>query len=89
MFWARQEVDLKPLPKGLKYECFGLDKTYPVIVSDKLSPEEKDVLLNLLKKRKKVIGYFINDLKGFSPMFYTHHIPMKDQCKPVVDHTGG
>jgi hypothetical protein len=31
------EVDLKPLPKGLKYEFLGLDKTYPVIVSDELS----------------------------------------------------
>jgi hypothetical protein len=28
------EVDLKPLPKGLKYEFLGPDKTYPVIVSD-------------------------------------------------------
>jgi hypothetical protein len=49
------EVDLKPLPKGLKYEFLGPDKTYPVIVSDKLSPEENDMLLNLLKKHKKVI----------------------------------
>jgi hypothetical protein len=32
------EVDLKPLPKGLKYEFLGPDKTYPVIVSDELSP---------------------------------------------------
>jgi hypothetical protein len=24
------EVDLKPLPKGLKYEFLGPDKTYPV-----------------------------------------------------------
>jgi hypothetical protein len=35
------EVDIKPLPKGLKYEFLGPDKTYPVIVSDELSPEEK------------------------------------------------
>jgi hypothetical protein len=28
------EVDLKPLPKGLKYEFLSPDKTYPVIVSD-------------------------------------------------------
>jgi hypothetical protein len=28
------EVDLKPLPKGLKYEFLGPDKTYRVIVSD-------------------------------------------------------
>jgi hypothetical protein len=80
------EVDLKPFPKGLKYEFLGLDKTYPVIVSDELSPEENEKLLILLKKHRKVIGYSINDLKGLSPAFYTHRIPMEDQCKPVVDH---
>jgi hypothetical protein len=80
------EVDLKPLPKGLKYEFLGPDKTYPVIVSDELSPEENEKLLILLKKHRKVIGYSINDLKGLSPAFCTHRIPMEDQHKPVVDH---
>jgi hypothetical protein len=80
------EVDLKPLPKGLKYEFLGLDKTYPVIVSDELSPEENEKLLILLKKHRKVIGYSINHLKGISPAFCTHRIPMEDQCKPVVDN---
>jgi hypothetical protein len=70
----------------MKYEFLGPDKTYPVIVSDELSPEENDMLLNLLKKHKKVIGYSINDLKGLSPAFCTHRIPMEDQCKPVADH---
>jgi hypothetical protein len=51
------KVDLKPLPKGLKYEILGPDKTYPVIVSDELSPEENEKLLILLKKHMKVIGY--------------------------------
>jgi hypothetical protein len=55
-------------------------------VSDKLSPEENEKLLNLLKKHRNVIGYSINDLKGLSPAFCTHRIPMEDQCKPVVDH---
>jgi hypothetical protein len=50
------EMDLKPLPKGLKYEFLGPDKTYPVIVSDELSPEENEKLLNLLKKHRKVSG---------------------------------
>jgi hypothetical protein len=80
------EVDLKPLPKGLKYEFLGPDKTYLVIVSDELSPEENEKLLILLKKHRKVIGYSINDLKGISPAFCTHRIPMEDQCMPVVDH---
>jgi hypothetical protein len=31
------KVDLKPFPKGLKYEFMGPDKTYSVIVSDELS----------------------------------------------------
>jgi hypothetical protein len=80
------EVDLKPLPKGLKYEILGPDKTYPVIVSDELRPEENEKLLNLLKKQTKVIGYSIDDLKGLSPTFCTHRIPVEDQCKPIVDH---
>jgi hypothetical protein len=80
------EVDLKPLPKVLKYEFLGPDKTYPVIVSNELSPEENERLLVLLKKHRKVIRYSINDLKGISPAFCTHRIPMEDQCKPVVDH---
>jgi hypothetical protein len=80
------EVDLKPLPKGLKYEFLGPDKTYPVIMNDELSPEQNEKLLNLLKKHRKVIGYSINDLKGRSLAFCTHHIPMEDQCKLVVDH---
>jgi hypothetical protein len=80
------EVDLKPLPKGLKYEFLGPDKTYPVIMSDELSFEENEKLLNLLKKHRKMIGYSINDLKGLSPAFCTHRIPMEDQCKPVVEH---
>jgi hypothetical protein len=35
----------------------GPDKTYLVIVSDELSLEENEELLNLLKKHRKVIGY--------------------------------
>jgi hypothetical protein len=64
----------------------GPHKTYPMIVSDELSPVENDMLLNLLKKHKKVIGYSINDVKGLSPAFCTHRIPMEYQSKLVVDH---
>jgi hypothetical protein len=53
------EVDLKPLPKGLKYDFLGPDKTYPVLVSDELSLEENKKLLILLKKHRKAIGYSI------------------------------
>ena len=80
------DVEMKPLPKGLKYEFLGDGKTFPVIISDELSPEETEKLLNLLKKHKKVIGYSINDLKGISPAFCTHRIQLEEQYKPVVEH---
>jgi hypothetical protein len=44
-----------------------------------------DKLLNLLRKHKKVIGYSISDLKGISPAFCTHRIPLEEQCKPIVE----
>jgi hypothetical protein len=79
------DIELKALPKGLKYDFLGANKTYSVIVSDEFSPEEMDKLLNLLRKHKKVIGYSISDLKGISPAFCTHQIPHEEQCKPVVE----
>jgi hypothetical protein len=39
-----------------------------------------------IEKHRKVIGYLINDLKGLSPAFCTHRIPIEEQCKPVVKH---
>jgi hypothetical protein len=78
-------IELKPIPKRLKYEFLGADKMYRVIMSDELSLEEMDILLNLLRKQKKVIDYSISDLKGISPAFCTHHIPLEEQCKPVVE----
>jgi hypothetical protein len=71
----------------IEVRIFGPDKSYTVIVNDELSPEENEnKLLNLLKRHNKVIGYSINDLKGLSPAFCTHRIPMEDQCNPMVDH---
>jgi hypothetical protein len=38
-----------------------------------------------LRKHKKVIGYSISDLKGISPAFCTHRIPLEEQCKLIVE----
>jgi hypothetical protein len=32
-----------------------------------------------------VIRYLICDLKGITPAFCTHRIPLEEQCKPVVE----
>ena len=34
------KVDLKPLPKGLRYAFLGPNDTYPVIINDELSDEQ-------------------------------------------------
>jgi hypothetical protein len=61
----------------------GADKTYPVIVSDELSSEEMDKLLNLLRKHKKVIGYSISDLKGLVQPFAPTAYHLKNKAGPL------
>ena len=44
---------MKPLPKGLKYEFLGDGKTFLVIVSDELSPEETEKFAEFIKEAQK------------------------------------
>ncbi|KAK1677898.1 hypothetical protein QYE76_038746 [Lolium multiflorum] len=78
--------DLKPLPDNLKYAYINDKKTYPVIISAKLSDFEEERLLEILKKHRGAIGYTLDDLKGISPSICQHAINMKDDAKPVVEH---
>jgi hypothetical protein len=32
------------------------------------------------------MGYSTSDLKGISPAFCTHRIPLEEQCKPIIEH---
>ncbi|KAK1607698.1 hypothetical protein QYE76_031371 [Lolium multiflorum] len=78
--------DLKPLPDNLKYAYIDDKKTYPVIISAKLSYFEEERLLEILKKHRGAIGYTLDDLKGISPSICQHAINMEDDAKPVVEH---
>ncbi|KAK1683833.1 hypothetical protein QYE76_044681 [Lolium multiflorum] len=78
--------DLKPLPDNLKYAYIDDKKTYPVIISAKLSDFEEERLLEILKKHRRAIGYTLDDLKGISPSICQHAINMEDDAKPVVEH---
>ncbi|KAK1626160.1 hypothetical protein QYE76_000475 [Lolium multiflorum] len=77
--------DLKPLPDNLKYAYIDEKKTYPVIISAKLSDIEEERLLEILKKHR-AIGYTLDDLKGISPAICQHAINIEDGAKPVVEH---
>ncbi|KAK1697184.1 hypothetical protein QYE76_013881 [Lolium multiflorum] len=78
--------DLKPLPDNRKYAYIDDKKTYPVIISAKLSDIEEERLLEILKKHRGGIGYTLDDLKGISPAICQHAINIEDGAKPVVEH---
>ncbi|KAL1223552.1 hypothetical protein V5N11_034303 [Cardamine amara subsp. amara] len=79
-------VELKPLPEGLRYAFLGKNDTYPVIVNDKLKPEELSLLLNELRKFRKAIGYSLDDIKGISPSLCTHRIHLENETHTSVEH---
>ncbi|KAK1647281.1 hypothetical protein QYE76_065086 [Lolium multiflorum] len=69
-----------------KYAYIDDKKTYPVIISAKLSDIEEERLLEILKKHRGAIGYTLDDLKGISPAICQHAINIEDGAKPVVEH---
>jgi hypothetical protein len=78
--------DLKPLPDDLKYANIDDKKTYPIIISSKLSEKEEERLLVILRKHRGAMGYTLDDLKGISPTICQHAINMEPDAKLVVEH---
>nr|XP_034903990.1 uncharacterized protein LOC118041005 [Populus alba] len=73
----------KPLPSDLKYAFLGEDESYPIVISSKLSIEQEQELLRVVRKHKKAIGWTITDLKGISPLLCTHRIYLEEEAKSV------
>ncbi|XP_040956096.1 uncharacterized protein [Gossypium hirsutum] len=76
------ELELKPLPKHLKYAFLGKGNTLLVIISNRLSTHEEESLVHILKSHKEAIGWTIADLKGISPLTCTHRIYLEEDTKP-------
>ena len=79
-------LELKPLPPNLRYEFLGPNSTYPVIVNAKLSADEIEKLLCVIRSHRNAIGYSIDDLKGIAPSMCMHRIYMEDDHKPTIEH---
>ena len=79
------KVDLKPLPKGLRYVFLGLNSTYPVIVNDGLTADQVNLLITELKKYRKAIGYSLDDIKGISPTLCTHRIHLENESYSSIE----
>ncbi|GKA27603.1 putative nucleotidyltransferase, ribonuclease H [Tanacetum coccineum] len=79
-----KKPELKNLPQHLEYAYLHGDKSFPIIISSKLSEKEKMSLLQVLEKHKGAIAWKISDIKGISPSYCTHKILMEDDYKPVI-----
>jgi len=75
-------IELKPLPPGLTYAFLNNNLEFPIIMSDKLTQEQTLRLMTVLEKHHSVFGYSLQDLKGISPMIWTHRIPTDPSVSP-------
>ncbi|KAI5351478.1 hypothetical protein L3X38_004369 [Prunus dulcis] len=79
------ELELKQLPKHLKYAYLGENETLPVIVASHLGPNNEKKLLRVLKEHKTAIGWSMADIKGISPTLCMHKILLEDNAMPKRD----
>jgi len=75
-------LELKPLPENLKYVFLGINDTLPVIISSLLTTKQEKLLVTLLKRYPKAIGWSLADLKGLDPSICMHRINLTEESKP-------
>ena len=75
------DLELKKLPKFLKYAYLGGNQTFPVVISSSLSVEQETALIDVLKACKGAIGWNIADIQGINPLICSHHIYLEDNAR--------
>ena len=83
---SEEGLVLKELPSHLKYIYLEPPQRKPVIISARLSDEEEQKLLQILKKHKESIAWSIEELKGISPSICMHKILLEETFRPTVEH---
>ncbi|CAM8968712.1 unnamed protein product [Rhodiola kirilowii] len=76
------EVELKPLPRHLKYAFLGDNGTLPVIIKSGLEAYQERRLVEVLSRHKLAIGWTLGDLRGISPAVCMHRILLEDGARP-------
>ncbi|GJU87706.1 reverse transcriptase domain-containing protein [Tanacetum coccineum] len=78
------DLELKPLPDNLEYVFLEELSFLHVIISSKLSAQNKSKLVSVLKKHKEAFAWKTTDIPGICPSFCKHKIQLLDDKKPVV-----
>jgi len=78
-------LELKALPKHLKYVNLDGHKTLPIIIMSHLTARQEKSLMSILRKYREVIGWTMTDIKGLSPTIVQHHIHLNEETKSKRD----
>ncbi|GKC47040.1 hypothetical protein Tco_1064762 [Tanacetum coccineum] len=81
-----KKPELKDLLHHLEYAYLHGDKSFPIIISSKLSEKVKMLLLQVLEKHKGAFAWKMSDIMGISLSLCIHKILMVDDFKPVIQH---
>ena len=61
-------LELKALPKYLKYVYLGKQEILPVIIMSHLIAEQEESLMSVFKKYGEAIGWTMTDIRELSPI---------------------
>nr|GFA11836.1 reverse transcriptase domain-containing protein [Tanacetum cinerariifolium] len=78
------DLELKPFHDNLEYVFLEEPSFLPVIISSKLSTQNKNKLVSVLKKHKEAFAWETIDILGICPSFCKHEIQLLDDKKPVI-----
>nr|GEZ66886.1 DNA-directed DNA polymerase [Tanacetum cinerariifolium] len=78
------DLELKPLPDNLEYIFLEEPSFLPVIISSKLSAQNKSKLVSVLKKHKEAFAWKTTNIPGICPLFCKQKIQLLDDKKPFV-----
>ena len=56
-----------------------------MIISSKLTQNLEKLLMRMLKRRIRAIGWQISNIRWISPSYYMHKILMEDRFKPTIE----
>ncbi|XP_068323135.1 uncharacterized protein [Pyrus communis] len=77
------KMELKLIPKHLKYAFLGEDETLPIIISSTLIAEDGEKLIRVLMDHKTTIAWSIVDIKGINPVTCMHKTLLEEGAKPT------
>jgi len=78
-------IELKALPKHLKYIYLDGQETLPVNIASHLTAGQEESLVSVLKKHREAIGWTMTDIKGLIPPIVQHHIYLNEEVTPKRD----